>query len=405
MVFIVLTIIQENIIPKKEHKYNKKNKKELPKVTIAIPAYNEEETLTETVNSVLTLEYPQDKLQIIIINDGSKDKTLQIAQHLSKKNPGRITLLNQQNQGKAKSLNNALDITTGKYFACLDADSTVEKKTLLHQINTLTNAPPNTGASTPILLIKNPQNTIQKLQAMEYLISAFIQRIMTTIDCLFVTQGPFSVYNTQIIKKIGGFSDKTVTEDQEIAYRLQANQYKITQSPQAKVYTNAPKTIKELYYQRKRWYYGGMQCLNNYKKLIFNPKYGDFGMFQLPLNLTFYLIAIIGITAVLYTNLKPLKTLWTTLTLTGFDIITHLKNITFNIDLLAINPIYILLSIISISIILLLLILSSKLAEQKITAKTITIFVPFTLLYYLIMQTFIVLTAIIVLTKKKTKWW
>ena len=102
--------------------------KRLPLVSVIVPAYNEEKTIGNTIKSLLSLDYPHDKLEIIAVNDGSKDNTLKVIEDIIKNNKNRnIILINQLNQGKARSLNNGLKIAKGEFFACLDADSVVEK--------------------------------------------------------------------------------------------------------------------------------------------------------------------------------------------------------------------------------------------------------------------------------------
>lgn len=96
--------------------------KKYPKVTIAIPAYNEEKTIAETIKSAVNLDYPKNKLEILVINDGSRDKTKQITELLTKKY-SNVKLINQINQGKAVALNTALSKAKGEFFICLDADS------------------------------------------------------------------------------------------------------------------------------------------------------------------------------------------------------------------------------------------------------------------------------------------
>ena len=118
------------LIEKKDEKKQKKLKT-FPIVTIAIPAYNEEATIAKTLESVLSLDYPKDKIECIIVNDGSVDKTGEIAKELvTKHKEHNIILISQENKGKGAAMNAAMTSSTGEFFVCLDGDSFVEPDAL-----------------------------------------------------------------------------------------------------------------------------------------------------------------------------------------------------------------------------------------------------------------------------------
>lgn len=291
LVFFTLVFFEKN------GKEGKKilNNKELPPVTVTIPAYNEEDTLAATIESALALDYPKDLLEIIVVNDGSKDKTEGIAKKFLNKG---IILINQKNQGKAAALNNALKLAKGEFFVCLDADSVVEKSALKKMLLLFDNE--NVAAVTPVMKVKNPANFLQKLQWLEYIMAVFLKNIMSSMNTVYVTPGPFSLYRKNVIEKLGGFDKEAIAEDMEIAYRLQNNHYKINQSNGGDVFTEAPRGIFSLYTQRRRWYKGSIQNILKYRKMLFNKEYGDFGLFQMPMNI---LAPIIGVViAVLFTR-------------------------------------------------------------------------------------------------------
>ena len=123
MVFWILTLIEER--PRK--KVNKLT--EHPKVTIAIPAYNEEKNIAKSISSALELEYPRDKLEIIVVNDGSTDDTSETVKKFLKDNDNLI-LLEQTNKGKGAALNHALEKSHGDFFVCLDADSQIRQEVI-----------------------------------------------------------------------------------------------------------------------------------------------------------------------------------------------------------------------------------------------------------------------------------
>jgi cellulose synthase/poly-beta-1,6-N-acetylglucosamine synthase-like glycosyltransferase len=145
---------------------------EMPFVTITIPAYNEQESLPWTVQSVLDLDYPKEKYELLIVDDGSTDKTAHIAQEIMTKNPSyHIRLISQKNQGKGGALNNALHQAQGTYFVCLDADSFVAPDALTKMLPHFADI--RVAAVLPALKIHNPQNKLEKLQWYEYIINMF----------------------------------------------------------------------------------------------------------------------------------------------------------------------------------------------------------------------------------------
>lgn len=401
MITILLKIIETG-----NKKPLKKEITEYPLVTIAIPAYNEEDTLKETATSVLQLEYPKTKFEVIIINDGSKDKTEEVAREIIKENKNRkITLINQENKGKAEALNNALLKAKGEYFACLDADSMINPEALKEQIMKFNQEGKKAGAITPIMLVHSPKKFVEWIQYVEYVISALMQHTIGEMDAIFVTPGPFSLYKTELIKKLGGFSKETVTEDQEMAYKIQKEGYKIKQCTEAFVTTKAPKTWKQLYYQRRRWFYGGIQCLTKYKGLILNKKYGDFGMFQLPMNIAFYIMAVIGLGAFAYIEGKALNNWLKLLNASGYDIWTLIKASTIpKINIFTINIISAGLFITTTIIILYIFIKAHKHVKRKITIKEAITFIPFAFYYYLF-PAIVIITLIPTIIQRKKYWW
>lgn len=261
----------------------KKPLKKFPFVSICIPAYNEEKNISETLDSVLNLDYPKNKMEIIVVNDGSSDNTEDIVKKAIKDSKGRIKLLNQENGGKAVAMNHGLQIAKGEFFVSLDADSTVSPnalKNLLPYFET-----ESTAAVLPLIRVKSKKTILQKLQYCEYIINFFYKRLMSNLNCIHVTPGPFSVYRKKIIKKMGGFDEKNLVEDLEMALRLQKRNYNIRQILSTDIETNAPSTFASFYKQRNRWYKGSLLNLanNKYKCMLLNPKYGDLGMFQLPM--------------------------------------------------------------------------------------------------------------------------
>ncbi|MBI4983104.1 glycosyltransferase family 2 protein [Candidatus Woesearchaeota archaeon] len=297
-----------------------------PIVTVIVPAYNEEKTVIKTLESVYNLDYPKDKLEVLIVNDGSKDNTEKIVTEYIQNKPN-FKLLSHSNQGKAASMNRALKKAQGEFFACLDADSFVDPLTLKKMLHIYEHdQDQNLVIVTPAMKVYQPKNLLQKVQWLEYNVLILIARLSSHLDCLYVAPGPFSLYRTEVIRKLGGFDEHNITEDQEIAYRVQQHQYRIKQCPDGYVYTTAPKEIKPFYRQRRRWYLGSIICVHQYKKLIANKKYGDFGIMQMVKNLLGFTLSVTGITIAAYLVLIPLFRYLKNMILIRFNIWPYLYN-------------------------------------------------------------------------------
>ncbi|MFC2136197.1 glycosyltransferase family 2 protein [Bacteroidota bacterium] len=166
-----------------------------PTVSVIVPAYNEEKTIVGTLKSLAELDYPKDKLELLVINDGSKDKTEKIVlDYIKKNNYHHIKYFYQDNAGKAHALNKGLNILKGEYFACLDADSFVDKHALKRMLK-MHIKDKELAVVTPILQVNNPKNWIQKFQRIEYLTSMVVIKLMSFLDCNFVAPGKISNQN------------------------------------------------------------------------------------------------------------------------------------------------------------------------------------------------------------------
>jgi len=257
--------------------------KRLPSITFLVPAYNEEKNIGKCLQSILNLDYPKNKLKVIVIDDGSTDNTPRIVKKFKK-----VKLIRQKNSGKAAALNNGLKYVKTELVACMDADSYPEKNYLLEMIGYLEKK--NVVAVTPAMKVLNTQTIIQKIQWVEYLWQIFLRKIFNFFDCQYVIPGPGSVYKTFVLKKVGGFEVGNIAEDTEIAFRIIDKGYRIENSINAYVYTEAPSNFKGLYKQRIRWYRGYIQNVVKYSKMVFNPKYGNLGFFLLPMNFVWMFI-------------------------------------------------------------------------------------------------------------------
>jgi cellulose synthase/poly-beta-1,6-N-acetylglucosamine synthase-like glycosyltransferase len=253
-------------------------------VTIIVPCFNEENTLSRTIDSLLALDYPQDQLKIIAVDDGSTDNTWNVLEKYQAQYQ-QIQIFKKENGGKHTALNYAITRCTTDLIGCLDADSFVDPKTLKKIVRRMIEAP-EVMAITPAVRIYNPQTLIQMIQSAEYMLGVLVKKVMSFLGAIHVTPGPFPIFRKEVFEKIGLFRHAHNTEDLEIAFRMHAHHLKIENIHNAWVYTIGPTTVKKLYKQRLRWTHGFIENSKDYKFLYFNRKYGNLGFLTLPVGLT-----------------------------------------------------------------------------------------------------------------------
>ncbi len=348
--------------------------KNIPKVTICVPAYNEEKTLAKTIKSLLNLDYPKNKLEIIVVDDGSKDDTYKIAKKFEKYG---VKVFTKKNEGKGTALNFALKHCKGELFGGLDADSFVNSDALKKMIGYFEN--PEIMAVTPSLKVYQPKNILQKIQYIEYLFGVFLRKIFAFLGSIHVTPGPFTIYRKYFFEKYGGYDENNPTEDIEIALRIQSKHYQIDNSVDANVYTVAPKTFRSLLKQRIRWYLGFIDNVLNYKKL-FGKDHGNLGMFILPASFISVMFAVIMLFYTGHLFFSRVIQDYINYKAIGFDFSTLLN---LNFDFFFINNgLLTILSLISIVMVVLILIIAKRISEEKTAIK---FYYPLYFLFYWIL--------------------
>ena len=267
-----------------------------PKVSVAVPCWNEEKSLAGTLQSLLALDYPKEKLQIIVVDDGSKDNTLVVACEWQEKYPSIIQVLAKENGGKHTAVNLALEKSDGDLFGCLDADSFVTPHALKVVVSYFENNK-KIMAVTPCIHIRHPKTFIQRMQAIEYLMGVFWRKSFGQLDAIQVTPGPFSIFRKEVFTKIGNYRKAHNTEDFEITLRMHKAGLKIANAHKALVYTLGPTTARGFFFQRLRWARGFLENSLDYRELFFKKEYGNFGMFTLPMA---FLFVFYGLYATLF---------------------------------------------------------------------------------------------------------
>jgi cellulose synthase/poly-beta-1,6-N-acetylglucosamine synthase-like glycosyltransferase len=249
-----------------------------PPVTILIPCWNEESTIKGTVDSLLALDYPKDKMHIMIVDDGSTDNSRNVLKQYD--NHPIVKVVYKENGGKYTALNFGIEHMTTDFVGCLDADSFVDKDALKNIMRRFKDQ--SVMSVTPAMIIEKPSNILRKMQRAEYSYGNFMRKAYGSIGAIHITPGPFSFFRKEVFDKIGMYKHAHNTEDMEMAMRMQKNRMKIVNAPDAIVYTVGPESIKKLYKQRVRWVSGFLANLIDYRDMILNRKYGDLGILVLP---------------------------------------------------------------------------------------------------------------------------
>ena len=296
-------------------------------VSVLISAYNEESCIVESVKSLCRLNYPD--YEIVVINDGSTDSTLErliesfglqrinsvyrpILQtagvrrfYVSRQVPNLI-VIDKAHSGKADSLNAGINVSRAPYFCSVDADSILEKDSLMRLMLPIIEAPELVKATGGIVRIANgsvvkdgrlvevrlPDDSLSRLQVVEYIRSFLFGRAgLSALNSLLVISGAFSMFHKKAVLAVGGFSTDTVTEDMELVVRLhryfmkKKQRYRISFVPDPICWTVAPKTFETLAKQRKRWHAGLGESISLHMSMVFNPRYGRIGLFAMPYQL------------------------------------------------------------------------------------------------------------------------
>lgn len=308
-----------------------------PTISVIAPAYNESLNVVENVRSLLSNHYVN--YNVIIVNDGSKDNSLELlieAYDLEKvdylineklktkplragvfksKNPAfeKLIVVDKENGGKADALNMGLNISKSKYVACIDVDCLLLQDALQKMIKPfLEETDYKVIAAGGVIRIANscvinggelvdinlPKNLLVQSQILEYLRAFLLGRMAwSRLNGLLVISGAFGIFDKEIAISVGGYDTGTVGEDMELIVRMRRHmeelgvKYKVSYIPDPLCWTEAPDNHKILISQRNRWTRGTIETLKKHRKVGFNRKYGSFGLLSYPYWLLFERLA------------------------------------------------------------------------------------------------------------------
>jgi glycosyltransferase involved in cell wall biosynthesis len=207
-----------------------------PEVTVMIPAYNEETVIVDTVRSALASVYP--RLEILVIDDGSSDRTAELVRANFGRDP-RVRLLLQPNRGKPAALNHALAEATGEIVVSIDADTIVDPEAVPRLVRHFAN--PKVGAVAGNVKVMNRNKWLTRWQALEYITSQNLEkRAFDLLNCIPVVPGAAGAWRTDLLRANGGFSGDTVAEDTDLTLTIRRNGWKILYDEEAIGRTEVP---------------------------------------------------------------------------------------------------------------------------------------------------------------------
>ncbi|HLH05619.1 MAG TPA: glycosyltransferase [Terriglobales bacterium] len=304
-----------------------------PPITIVVPAHNEEKSIRVAVRKLLELDYPE--VEIVVVNDGSTDRTLEELQQEFRLRPVRtlyipevksapvrclyrsqtdrnLVVIDKQAAGsKADAANAGLNVATSPYVCVVDADSVLERDALLRIMLPVMQDPERVVAVGGIVRVLNgsiiengqlrarlPKKSIEVIQVIEYLRAFLIGReAWAQGNMLMVISGAFGVFRTDLVRIAGGYRTRAIGEDIDLVARLHrylldlGAKYRISFVPDPVCWTEVPSDLGSLGSQRARWHKGLMDVLWVNRDMLLRPRYGRIGWFALPYLWLFEMIA------------------------------------------------------------------------------------------------------------------
>jgi biofilm PGA synthesis N-glycosyltransferase PgaC len=242
----------------------------LPPITVLVAAYNEEKSIAATVESLARQKYPG-AMRVIVINDGSRDGTMQVLSRLRYRWLRVLDL--KKNGGKANALNEGLKLVKTRITLTVDGDSYLYKNALKNLVRRYMSDPVHTKAVAGAVLVRNSRdNLVTKIQEWDYFHGiAAIKRLQSLYQGTLVAQGAFSAYDTKMLRELGGWSH-TVGEDIVLTWSILNAGYRVGFAENACLFTNAPDTWRQFIRQRQRWSRGLIEAFKLNWRLLFRPR-------------------------------------------------------------------------------------------------------------------------------------
>ena len=294
-----------------------------PAISLLVPAYNEAQSIAMSVRSLLQLEYPE--FEVIVVNDGSKDDTLQVlvrefrlvrfpqayrvavpvndvygiyrsAQHHN------LLVIDKANGGKADALNAGLNAARHSLFCAVDADSILQRDSLQRIVRPFLEDPRVIAAGGTVRVANGcrvsrgflqrvgmPSSLLARIQIVEYLRAFLFGRLgWSPLNAMLIISGAFGLFRRDAVVAVGGYRPDTIGEDMELVvrlhehHRLHQRSYRIVYVADPICWTEVPQSLRVLRQQRVRWQRGLMESLWAHKRLLLHPKAGAVGWLAYP---------------------------------------------------------------------------------------------------------------------------
>lgn len=264
-----------------------------PSITVLVPAYNEEGYVGRCIDSFLDAAYPAEKLDVVVIDDGSTDGTFEEAKRHAEDN---VTVLRKANGGKHSALNYGLHHTTSELVVGVDADSMIERTALKELVRTY-KSKPDSWAVAGNVKVANRGEFLPNVQALEYIVSInMFRRALDQVGLVKVVPGCLGLFRRDRVEEVGGFSGDTVTEDFDLTIELLKRGGRVHYSSRALVRTEVPDTWVDLYNQRLRWLRGSIQTVFKHRRIFFDAQFGLLHRILVPyIFLSIAVVPVLGI--------------------------------------------------------------------------------------------------------------
>ncbi len=271
-----------------------------PAVSLLIPAHNEEKVIGRTIEAMTAFDYPKEKLEIVIINDGSKDTTAEIVSRYAKQHPN-VRLLTippgEGGKGKSRALNIGVSKTTSDIIAVYDADNTPDRSSLKYLVAQLLLHPELGAVLGKFRTVNKARNVLTRFINIETLsFQSILQAGRWKLFKVSTIPGTNFVIRRSLLTKLGGWDEEAITEDSELTVRIYMENFRVKYIPYAVTYEQEPETWKVWIRQRTRWVRGNNYVVSKFVKEIprFKNKFLGFEIFYL---LSLYYIFLVAIVA------------------------------------------------------------------------------------------------------------
>jgi cellulose synthase/poly-beta-1,6-N-acetylglucosamine synthase-like glycosyltransferase len=267
-----------------------------PFVSVVIPVYNKAAEVADTIESAIGIDY--ENKEVIVVNDGSTDGSLDVCRGFEKK--GLIRLIDLgRNTGKSNALNVGIKAAKGSLVLTIDADSIISKNALNHMVGYFQD--PSIGAVAGVVRVKNEKkNLLTRFQFLEYMHQAFQRLVQGFFMSVMVLPGPISLFKKSAVADAGWFDESTMVEDWDITMKMHKKGYRIVSDKNAVSDTVAPKSVRDWWRQRIRWSRGGIQISAKHHDVLTKSNNKALTRLVFPLHLMWLFVPFVVVPTMVY---------------------------------------------------------------------------------------------------------